>query len=185
MKVGFIFFAIIITASPTAFAQAPGSGPRNPALKGTTLTGIVECGEGYTSHELYDIKITLVEVARGAEAWMRIKEASATNKPPGPGSDYVLARVRFGYYARGNPGLCVHPLSPDQFTAYSSTGEDYVNPTVIAPKPELRKELKSGDVFEGWIVFQIPQKDPSPLMSYAADSGGAVDHGGGKWFLLK
>ena len=185
MKVYYVFIAILMTAGPNVFAQTPGSGPNNPATKGSTLTGIVECGEGYTSHELYDVKITLLEVVRGEEAWKRVKEASDANKPADPGLEYALARIKFGYYARGIPGLCIHPLSPNQFTAYSSSGEDYKRPTVISPKPELRKDLKSGDVFEGWVVFQIPIQDKAPLMTYAADSGGAVDHGGSKWFLLK
>ncbi len=185
MKFYFAFIAILIAAGADVSAQTPGSSPGKPALKGTTISGIVECGEGYTSHELYDMKITLMEVVRGEEAWKRIKEASETNKPADPGFEYVLARIRFGYYARGNPGLCIHPLSPDQFTAYSSNGEDYRNPTVAIPKPELRQSLKSGDIFEGWIVFQIPKEDKAPLLSYSVDSGGAVDHGGSKWFLLK
>ena len=178
-------FAPLFLACAAASAQTPGSGPGNPAPKGQTLTGIIECGEGYTSHELYDMKITLEEVVRGEEAWKRVKQASVSNKPPDSGSEYVLARIKFEYHARGIPGLCVHELSPDQFTAYSSGGEDYKNPTVAAPRPELRKSLKSGETVEGWVVFQIPQKDQAPIFSYSVDSGGAVDHGGSKWFLLK
>jgi hypothetical protein len=177
--------AILIAACSTTSAQTPGSSPRNPIPKGTTLAGIIECGEGYTSHELYDVKIALAEIVRGEEAWKRLKEASETNKPADPGFEYVIARFKFEYYARGNPGSCIHPLSPDQFTAYSSSGEDYPNPAVVAPKPELRKGLKSGDIFEGWVVFLIPQQDKAPLVSYSADASGAVTHGGGKWFLLK
>jgi hypothetical protein len=177
--------AILISACSTALAQTAGSSPGNAAPAGTLLTGIVECGEGYTSHELYDMKIKLVEVVRGEEAWKRLKEASPANKPAEPGFDYVLARISFEYYARGNPGTCIHPLSPDQFTAYSVAGEDYRNPAVVAPRPELRKGLKSGDTFEGWVAFQIPKQDKAPLMSYSAGSGGAVTHGGEKWFLLK
>jgi hypothetical protein len=178
-------FAILVVACSAALAQTPGSSPGNPAPAGAMLSGIVECGEGYTSHELYDMKITLAEVVRGEEAWKRVKDASTTNKPADTGFEYALARIKFEYYARGIPGTCIHPLSPDQFTAYSSSGEDYKNPSVVMPKPELRKGLKSGDMFEGWVVFQIPKLDKAPLMSYSADSGGAVTHGGEKWFLLK
>jgi hypothetical protein len=178
-------FAILIAACTAAHAQTPGSSPGNPAPAGVMLSGIVECGEGYTSHELYDMKIKLVEAVRGEEAWKRLKEASPTNKPPDPGLEYILARIRFEYYARGIPGTCIHSLSPDQFTAYSHGGEDYKNPVVVPPKPELRKDLKSGDIFEGWVAFQISKQDKSPLMSYSAESGGAVSHGGEKWFSLK
>jgi hypothetical protein len=166
-------------------AETPGSSPTVPAPVGATVTGIIECGQGYTSHELYDMKITVVEVVRAEEAWKRILEASGSNKPPAPGFDYILARVKFEYYARGTPGLCVHPLVPDQFTAYSAAGDGYMSAAVVSPKPEMRKDLKSGETLEGWIVFSVNQQDMAPLMHYSADSGGAVMHGGGKWFLLR
>lgn len=171
--------------SVSALAQAPGSSPTHAAPAGMTLAGIVECGEGYTSHELYDMKITLVEVIRGEDAWKRIREASASNKPAESGSEYVLARVRFEYKARAIPGLCVHPLIPEQFTAYNANGEDYKPAYVIPPKPEMRKGLKSGDIFEGWVVFMVSQQDKTPLMSYSVGDGGAVQHGGDQWFSLR
>ena len=175
----------IVVASAFAVAQEPGSSPTFPAPAGATIADIVECGEGYTSHELYDMKITLLEVVRGEEAWKRIKEANASNRPAESGSDYVLARIRFEYKARSIPGLCIHPLNPDRFTAYSADGEDYKSAPVVPPKPELRKELKSGESMEGWLVFMIAQQDKAPLMSYSAGAGGAVQHGGDKWFSLK
>jgi hypothetical protein len=174
-----------IGASAFALAQEQGSSPTSPAPAGTTIADIVECGEGYTSHELYDMKITLLEVIRGEEAWKRIKEASTSNKPAEPGNEYVLARIRFEYKARGIPGLCVHPLNPDDFTAYSADGEDYKPARAVPPKPEMRKELKSGESFEGWLAFKVAQQDKAPLMSYSAGTGGAVQHGGDKWFSLK
>lgn len=178
-------FALIITLSMSVWAQTPGSSPTLAAAAGTTLTGIIECGEGYTSHELYDMKITLLEVIRGEEAWKRIKDASPSNKPTEPGSEYILAHVRFEYFARGTPGLCVHQVIPEQFTAYSANGEDYKPALVVLPKPEMRKGLKSGESLEGWVAFMVAQQDKTPLMSYSADAGGAVQHGGDKWFLLR
>jgi hypothetical protein len=175
---------IIAAVSAPAFAQEPGSSPSAPVHAGTTITGIIECGEGYTSHELYDMKLTLVEVIRGEEAWKRIRETDASNKPPESGTEYLLARVRYEYYARGVPGLCIHQLGPDQFTAYSASGEDYKTASVRPPKPELRKALKSGESFEGWMVFAVSKEDKAPLLYYSADDGGAVQHGGGKWLLL-
>ena len=179
--------ALIIVAFSvsTLPAQTPGSSPLAAASKGVTVTGIVECGQGYTSHELYDMKITLVEVIRGEDAWKRIKEASASNKAAEPGFEYVLARVKFEYYARGTPGLCVHNLSPQQFSACSSDGQDYQIPDVVSPKPEMRKAMKSGEIVEGWIAFSVSQQDKVPLMTYSADQGGAIVHGGAKWFALR
>jgi hypothetical protein len=178
--------SIIVTAIPNLLpAQTPGSSPLAPASKGVTLTGIVECGQGYTSHELYDMKITLVEVIRGEEAWKRIRESNPSNKAAEPGLEYVLARVKFEYYARGTPGLCIHNLSPQQFSACSSDGQDYQIADVVPPKPEMRKDMKSGETVEGWIAFAVSQQDKAPLMTYSADKGGAIQHGGEKWFLLR
>jgi hypothetical protein len=166
-------------------AQAPGSSPQSPASAGIALTGIVECGQGYTSHELYDMKITLVEAIRGEEAWKRLKEASPSNKAAQQGFEYVLARVKFEYYARGTPGLCVHQLDPKQFIACSSDGSEYEFVDAVPPKPEMRKAMRSGETIEGWIAFAVSQKDKAPLMTYSADQGGAIQHGGAKWFLLR
>jgi hypothetical protein len=187
LSAGFLVVCLIfIIALPVpAPAQTPGSVPSLAAPAGVTLTDIVECGEGYTSHDLYDMKIALLEVIRGEEAWKRIREASAANKPAESGSEFVLARIRFEYQARELPGLCVHPLLPEQFMAYSAGGEDYRPASVVPPKPEMRKELKSGESFEGWLVFMVAQQDKAPLMSYSAGTGGAVQHGGNKWFILR
>ena len=179
---GIIVLAMALSA---AVGQKPGSTPSAPAITGTAVTGILECGEGYTSHELYDMKIILLEVLRGAEAWKRLQEVNAANRPAEPGFEYLLARVKFEYQARQIPGSCVHPLRPNQFTAYNATGEDYAAVSVIPPKPEMRKELKSGDSIEGWLIFAVSKDDPAPLMSFSAGDGGAVQHAEPKWFLLR
>lgn len=176
---------ILLLSVSAAFSQPPGSSPTNPGRVGITLQGIVECGQGYTSHELYDMKITLLQVLRGEKAWNRIAKASSSNKPAEVGFDYILAYVRFEYQARGTPGLCIHQLVPDQFTAFSADGSEYESVSVVPPQPEMRRDMKSGDAFEGWLVFMVAQHDKSPLMFYSADKGGAISHGGEKWFVLR
>jgi hypothetical protein len=171
---------IAACAFSAASAQTLGSSPSAAANKGDTITGILECGEGYTSHELFDMKII-----RGEDAWQRLKEANNTNKPAPSGSEYLLARVKFEYFARGVPGLCAHPLVPEQFTAYSAKGEDYKAASIAPPKPEMRKKIKSGESIEGWLAFEVAKEDAAPLMSFSADAGGAVQHGEPKWFRLR
>lgn len=177
---------ILLPLAPRrAPAQAPGSSPGSAAAVGQPLTDIVECGEGYTSHELYDMTLTVLEVVRGEDAWKRLAAAGPSNRPAAAGSEYLLARIRFEYRARTLPGLCVHRLTPDKFTLYSADGEDYPQAPAAPPAPELRAEMKSGDAFEGWVVFMVARQDRAPLMSYTAGSGGAVRHGVPKWFVLK
>ena len=175
--------AMTVLMAPTTAAQE-GSSPFEPAPVGAKISGIVECGQGYTSHELYNMKITLLEVVRGDEAWERIRKVSDTNKPADPDSDYILARAKFEYSARGTPGLCVHEITPQQFTAFSADGVDYPAANVSLPKPEMRGKLRSGEHLEGWFAVLVPQADQKPLLTYSADAGGAVLHGGGKWFKL-
>ena len=179
------FLLITTLILPVARAQAgEGSSPFEPAPAGVRLSGIVECGRGYTSHELYDMKITLLEVKRGDEAWKQLWEASPLNKPADEGFEYILARIRFEYYARVKPGLCVHKLSPGQFIACSSDGDEYPFADVALPAPKMQADMKSGDTREGWIALLAPKSDKTPLLYYTADAGRAVVHGGNIWFRL-
>jgi len=180
--IGILLFAITL-AIPTARSQE-GNTPFNPAPVGVTLSGIIECGQGYTSHELYNMKITLLEVIRGDSAWKLIKTASNSNKSAGYGFEYILARIKFEYYARGKPGLCVHKLTLEQFKACSTEGVDYPAADVILPQPEMQGDMRSGESIEGWIALLVPLTDRKPLLYYSADAGAAVQHGGSKWFKL-
>jgi hypothetical protein len=185
IKYIWLFLLAIALAIPAAISQArEGSSPFDPAPVGSKLSCIIECGRGYTTHELYNAKITLLEVIRGNNAWKRLKKASNANKPAEPGFEYIIARVNFEYYARGKPGLCVHKLTPKQFTACSGEGEDYPAADVILPKPRVQGDLSSGDSIEGWIALLVPITDEKPLLYYSADAGKAVLHGGNMWFKL-
>ncbi|MFC1839329.1 hypothetical protein ACFL1N_07105 [Thermodesulfobacteriota bacterium] len=183
-----ICFVLLVTTlfiTVVSGSQAgEGRSPFDPAPAGAKLSGIIECGRGYTSHELYDMKITMLEVIRGDKAWKRLHKVSTVNKPAGRGFEYILARLKFEYDARGKPGLCVHKLTPEQFTACSMDGEDYPYTDLILPGPGMRGDLSSGDSLEGWIALLVPITDEKPLLYYSADAGKAVLHGGNIWFKL-
>jgi hypothetical protein len=49
----------------------------------------------------------------------------------------------------------------------------------------MRREMKTGDAVTGWLAYLVAETDRSPLLSFAADRGGAVQHGEPKWFLLR
>lgn len=179
-----LFITVFFNMTVSGSHAGEGGSPFYPAPAGMEISGIIECGRGYTTHELYNMKITLLEVIRGDKAWHVLHETSDVNKPAESGFEYILARVKFEYYARGKPGLCVHKLTPDQFTACSLEGEDYPHANVILPEPELRRDLSSGDSLEGWIALQVPVTEEKPLLFYSADAGKAVLHGGNIWFVL-
>jgi len=167
-----------------AFAQAAGRSPSDAGGEGVTIAGIIECGEGYTSHELYDVKITLQEVLRGDPAWQRLQDVNKDNVPSAEGYDYVLARVKFAYEARGRPGDCIHTVKRSHFTALSMQGEIYPVPDVSVPQPPLSGPLHSGESIDGWIAFAVAKDDKTPLMTFSVDDAGAVQHGGKLWFKL-
>lgn len=165
-------------------AQAAGRMPSDAGGEGMTIAGIIECGQGYTSHELYDVKITLREVERGARAWQLLQAASKDNRPPQAQYDYLLARVKFEYEARGKPGDCVHTLKRSHYTALSSQGEIYPVPDVTVPDPALSGPIHSGETRDGWLAFEVKKSDAKPLMTFSVDDSGAVQHAGKLWFKL-
>lgn len=178
-----VFAATLLLALPAAVGQ-DGSSPFDPAPAGVQLSGIIECGRGYTSHELYDMKITLVEVLRGDAAWKGLLKADDGNEPADSGFEYILARVRFEYSARTAPGLCVHKISPEQFKVNDLDGAEYAAARVTLPDPPMSGDLKAGQSLEGWVAFAVPVTEQKPMLNYSADQGGAILHGGGKWFRL-
>jgi hypothetical protein len=191
MITGHIFAALTLTIAlpiPVTTAQTSsfkqGFSPLNPAPIGMQLETVIECGFGYRPHEKYNVKVTLLEAVRGDKAWQRIKAVSASNQPPQRGFEYILARIKFEYSARGAPGDCIHELRSEEFTAFSGKGIEYENPLVVPPQPELNAKLRSGESFEGWLVFQTSPSEDTALLRFMASVGRAVEQGGQIWFRL-
>ena len=103
---------------------------------------------------------------------------------PKPGFEYLLARVKFEYAARGKPGTCPYELKEEEFAGATLDGTIFQAASVVPPDPRLSGTLRSGVSLEGWVVFLVAQGDGKTLMTFAAKSGGAVDHGGNVWFQL-
>jgi len=150
------------------------------------LKTIIIFGDQYNGgDELYDVKITVMEIVRGETAWQFVKAASASNKPAGLGLEYVLARVRFEFSARTKPEHYNYALDQTQFTAMSSDNKPY-DPAVLAEplKPTLHDTLHSGDSAEGWVAFLVPRGDHTPLMLFREDVGSVIHEGNGSLFKL-
>jgi len=172
-------------------AFAPTDSPQSNAAiieghpVGEPVTAIIEFGEQYLGSELYDAKITVLGVARGEKAWGIVQQASASNPPPKPGFDYVLARVRVEFSSRTSPAHDNYNLNETQFTATAPEGREFDAPILDAPpKPHLGGTLRPGDSVEGWLVFLVPQKVSRPLMVFREDVGTVSYRGGGTWFQL-
>jgi hypothetical protein len=174
------------TTSGTGTTTQPaalGLSPNTAVSIGTPVKGIIECGTGYTSHELYDVKVTVLEVARGSKA-MALLSPSAS--PSSANLEYVAARIKFEYSARGAPGDCCHELKAAQFIAFSLSGKEYKATATLPPTPELKGKICAGNFFDGWVLFEIAKDDSKPVTMFDAGVGGleGVEHGGNIWLRL-
>lgn len=154
------------TAQPTDTGPDSGSSLNNAIPVGAMGSAIVELGDMYRSPETYDVKITVLEVVRGEESADLIKEASSSNALPQNGCEYILARIRFEFFARGAPGDKAWSLNGKQFHAFSNEGTPYEIPSIALPEPELTGVLRSGDSLEGWVAFEVAAQDMRPLMIF-------------------
>lgn len=150
--------------------KAQGDSPLNPAPIGTTVVASVELGNMYGASELYDVKIVIQEIVSGKEVMERIKAMSGSNQKTKVGFVYILAHIRFEFYARGAPGDKNYDLKEDQFIAVSSDGKIYGSPFISQNNLTLRGILQSGDSLEGWLAFQVPQDDSKPLLFFERGS---------------
>jgi hypothetical protein len=166
-----------------SFAQSPnpstGTSLDNPAPVGASVVAKIVMGDHYVMiFETYEAKVSVLQIVRGAKAWDIIKQANASNGPPRAGFEYILARIRVEYHATGKPGDRGYDLWGSQFTAVSPEGRDYERPAAVAPNPELKTRLYSGDSFQGNIVFMVGQNDEKPLMTFGREYDSAI------WFQL-
>ncbi len=183
------FAAILIAATITlavANAIAATSFTDQAQPLGRTLTTIIIFGDQYDGgDELYDAKITVVQVVRGEKAWEMLKAISTSNPPPKAGFEYLLARVRFEFSARTSPSHYNYTIDETQFTAINADGAAYAAaPIAEAPMPDLQGTLKPGDSLEGWITFIVPRANRQPLMLFHANVGSVIHEGSGSLFKL-
>jgi len=167
----------VITAH---FTVSPGYSRGNPVGIGTPLSiwvGSAGVASYYTND--HEVRITLLQIVRGSEAWQLIYDANMFNDPPEAGFEYILAKVRFEYLTGPTPDTA-YDVSPVWFDAISSDGKEYDTAYVVGPDPSIRTDLYPGASHEGWAAFQVAQSDAKPVMTF----GRRYDGTGGVWFKL-
>ena len=106
------------------------------------------------------------------------------------GFEYILARIRLGYFSRARGGLDneLYKLTEGQFVAVSSSGktEYEVPPVLRQPQPALVDvTFNPGDSHEGWILLQVPKEERKPLLIFKRQHvEGAYGIWGYVWFKL-
>ena len=168
-----------------------GSSQEHPAPVGVTVKTKIERGDRYSAPEIYSLEITLLEVLRGKEAWDRIKVEGMSDEPPKAGFEYLLAHIRFGFFskARGfGHANEAYRIGESSFSATSADGKTkYEFPSVSQPpQPQLvGLSFSTGESREGWVIFQVPETEKRPLLSFHRDYAENV-YGvwGAVWFRL-
>jgi hypothetical protein len=169
MRMPIAFLLFFCCRAPASVGQARSI--LDPYPIGTPAAATITFGDAYSAAiEAYDARITVIEVIRGSGAWELMKRQDASSKEPDAGFEYVLARIRFEYRAKGKPGDKLYDLREDQFTAYSSDGStQYPAADAPPPKPRLTGTLRSGDSAEGWIVVLVARNEPKPFTAFRAE----------------
>jgi len=117
-----------------------------PTDLGTDRDHPAPLGETVTTK---DWQVTLLEVARGDEAWLMVQEANEFNDPPAEGMEYIAVHVQ----AR-NISTEDSPTLVDG-TWFRATGIGkvlYDWPIVVDPSPVLECDLFPGGECQGWLV---------------------------------
>jgi hypothetical protein len=168
------FFLSMIMVLMSATAQ--GQSHWNPIPIGTPAATTIEDVFVFDPAPPSDVKLTVLEILRGAGAWDFIKHASGSNKAPERGFEYVAVRIRFEYNPkRGARQERSYNSGSDDFTAASAGGKWCDNPSITLPKLQLKTTLRAGGSSDGWVVFMVPEHDKSPLMFFGP---------GNIWFKL-
>lgn len=148
----------------------PGSSVNSPAPPGFTVKTTIERGDAYLSPEIYNVEITVLEATRGSDALELLRSQGAGDKSPEAGYEYVLAKIRFGYFQRGRRvGSEAYELKEGLFVAVSADGQqEYEIPAGLPqPQPALTGKLfNSGDSHEGWIILQVPAAEKEPRLAF-------------------
>jgi hypothetical protein len=150
---------------------APGASHDRPAAVGMTIKTKIERGDRYSAPEVYTLEITLCDAIRGEEAKGRIINEQIAGLPD-PGLEYVLIRVRLGYFSKGRGFRRENEpyvAEPDYFLALAS-GEmaEYSLPN-LAKQPEpsiVGVPVAVGETREGWICLLVAEKDEHPFIVF-------------------
>jgi len=148
----------------------PGSSVNSPASLGFTVKTTIERGDAYLSPEIYNVEITVLEAVRGSDALEILRSQGVEGKSPEAGYEYVLGKIRFGYFQRGRRvGSEAYELKEGLFVALSADGQHEYEIPAGLPQPHsplTGKLFNNGDSHEGWIILQVPAAEKEPRLAF-------------------
>lgn len=141
-----------------------GSSHDHPFPVGVTSKIMIERG--------YVIELTVLEIIRGKEASDRILSEGISEQLPKEGFEYLLARIKFGYFrkAKGmSDSNATYKVIENNFIVVSADGEREYEPPLLIRQPQpplVGTIIPLGESREGWAVFQVPVDEKEPLLTF-------------------
>lgn len=170
-----LLFAVISLAcgsDSTGPGDAPELGSRgNPA----SLSEVVEREVRGSIWGSGRVRLSVVEVIRGQEAYDTLVAVNQFNDPPPNGYEWLIAKIRVELVALA--GTKPFEMVGVRWTAFSVDGASYPDGFAVVPEPALRVELYGGS-FEGWTEFIVAPGDDARL-AFEHDEPHAA------WFLTR
>ena len=165
-----------------------GTSHLSPVPLGVSIKTRIERGMG-NAPESYNVELTILEFVRGEEAWERVEAQGVSDEPPKVGFEYILARMKVGYFRRGRGfGDEAYEVTEGQFAAVSADSKtEFEIPSVLQqPQPQLIDGIfYPGESREGWILLQVPKHDKKPLLIFKRENvEGVYWVWGYVWFQL-
>lgn len=159
-----------VAAASPAPTSILGQSRDNPAPVGVSVL----VTPSTNARDFFYLRITVMTVLRGNDAYLRLVLREPSNPPPPAGYVYVLAFISFEYIANSLSSGGAYNLSRQEFIAISgdernqstqSSGEAIVTLPVPALAPTT---ATVGATRFGWVLFLAPMTDASPLLTFRA-----------------
>ncbi|MCC6201974.1 MAG: hypothetical protein IT494_03095 [Gammaproteobacteria bacterium] len=158
-----------LAAAQTSRAAAT-IGQSADASISVTGSGASEYGES----AIFRAAITVLEIARGAQALALLPGAGPVAPPPEGDLEYLLVRIRIAGVA-GATSRIPYVAAAEHFTVYDARDSAYPLPRIHAPEPTLLgKSVYPNETREGWVPFLVARDHPRPYLFFV----------GGLWFQL-
>jgi hypothetical protein len=123
--------------------------------------------------ELYTVKLTILEIMRGKYALDYLTDFGLFSgfpyykNLPEDGYEYILATIKFEYYARDLPGNIIYKLAQGHFMSYSGDNVEYDTPFVLPWKTDVFDyDIAPGDIVEIKIAVMVRTDDKKPTLLF-------------------
>ena len=104
--------------------------------------------------------ISIKRIIRGEDAWIILREANTSNKPPALGKEYILIKYHLRHKRlTGDEERITLDITGDNAVLYRSHGTD-----LYEPDPYLQTSLEPRTESEGWLAYEIKEDEGNLIL---------------------